>query len=45
MGMNTVLGKSIGGRTYVHVTLLPTLDAERAGRVVEAERLAGVGAR
>ena len=40
--MQTVPSKSIGGRTYVHVTLLSALDAERAGRVAEAERLAGV---
>ena len=41
--MKTVPGKAIGGRTYIHVSLLPALDAERAGRVAEAERLAGIG--
>jgi len=40
--IDRVPSKSIGGKTYIHVTLLPTLDRERAGGVAEAERLAGV---
>ncbi len=41
--MGSVPSKVIGGRTYVHADALLGLDAERAARVAEAERLAQVG--
>ncbi|WP_295400704.1 DNA phosphorothioation-associated putative methyltransferase [uncultured Thiocystis sp.] len=38
--MSSIPSKVVGGRTYVHVDVLPLLDPATAARVAEAERLA-----
>lgn len=40
--MSLLPAKVVAGRTYLHADSLPSLDADAAARVVEAERRAGV---